>query len=657
MDEAGGIVHSQGCLANPDLECFLKVPFEETDMAIFISDSRGRCLDLNPRALSLTGHCRQELIGKDLLDLYQADDQGPSIYRGYLQQGKTLVAKGRLLRKDGGWLPVELRILKLSDGHFLETAFDITEQKAAEQERKNLQTQLAVAMEMAHLGHWEYDVKNDTFTFNDQFYRIFRTSVEKVGGYTMSAGEYAYRFIHPDDRHIVEQEVRLASEATDPGFSRKIEHRIVYDDGTTGYISVHYFIEKDETGRIVKTYGINQDITDRKLAEEERRNLEHQVRQAQKMESIGLMAGGVAHDFNNLLTPILGYSDILSHDLAEGDERLEKLSHIRKAAIRAKEVAQQLLAFSRKRLLELRAVDLGDIIRKFRNMLRRTIRENIEINIKIAPDLWLVKADPGQIEQVLLNMSINAQDAMPEGGRLVIEADNINIDQSYASRHRDIQAGPYVVLSVSDTGIGMDQAAIKQIFEPFYTTKELGRGTGFGLSTAYGIIKQQNGSIVVSSGKDQGSTFNIFFPKADPKEDQKIEESLHLPGHIPKGCETVLVVEDDDMVRSLACDMLIVLGYKVLAAEDPECCLDLVHKHSGDIHLLLADIIMPKMNGKELYARLNRLHPDLKVIFMTGYASNIIGNENIIHHDTNFIKKPFSLHELSEVIRQTLDSE
>lgn len=767
------------------MERFYKTAFEETDAAIFISNPNGQCLAANPRALSLTGYAERELIGKEILDLFQTSDQVPPIHRDSLPKGKTLTAEGRLRCKDGGLLWVELRIRKLPDGNFLETARDIAEQKQAnealrkneelfriafdhaptgmsivapdgvtylavnpllcemfgytreeflgktihlvthpddealsnewirkklndepcepvlekryihrdghivwglvrahwiknddgshrmaiahiqditewkeaEEERKSLQVQLAAAMELAHLGHWEYDVESDTFSFNDHFYKIFRTSAESVGGYTMSWAEYASRFIPLDDRHLVEQEIRKAVETSDPNFSRRLEHRILYEDGTTGYISVDYYIEKDEQGRTIKTYGINQDITDRKQAEEERRKLEDQVRQAQKMESIGLLAGGVAHDFNNLLTPIFGYADILSLGLADGDRRQRQLRQIREAAERAKEVVHRLLAFSRKQLLELKTVDLGDIIRKFENVLRRTIRENIEIKVKISPDLCLVRADSGQIEQVLLNLSINAQDAMPEGGHLVIETKSIHIDQSYTSSCRDIRPGLYGVLSVRDTGVGIDGEVIKHIFEPFYTTKELGRGTGLGLSTVYGIVKQHDGSISASSEKGHGSTFEVFLPRVDQKEGERVEEDLHQPDDIAHGHETILVAEDNEMVRSLTRNILNELGYKVLVAEDPERCIDLVKKYNDVIHLLLTDIIMPKMNGRQLYDVLNNLQPNLKVIFMSGYASDLIGHQNMIDQDTSFIQKPFSLHKLSEIIRRTLDSE
>jgi PAS domain S-box-containing protein len=769
---------------NADIAQCYKSAFEETDSAIFISSPEGKCITANPWASTLTGYCKQELVGKELLDLFQQNEDTPTIDRASLCKGKTIRTEGRLLCKDNSLVWIELRIRKLSNGNYLDTARDITEQKLAdetlrkneelfriafdhaptgmsiiapdgvtylavnpllcemfgytreeflgetihlvthpddealsdewirkkindepcdpylekryihrdghivwglvsahwiknddgshrmaiahvqditerkkaEEDRKRLQTRLAAAMELAHLGHWEYDVESDTFTFNDQFYRIFGTTAERIGGYTLSSEQYASRFLHPDDKAIVEQEIQRLREASSSDVNRKNEHRILYENGTTGYISVQSFIERDEQGRPIRSYGINQDITERKRAEQERSKLEDQVRQAQKMESIGLLAGGVAHDFNNLLTPIIGYTDIMCYELADGDRRKKQLQQIREAAERAKAVVQRLLAFSRKQLLELKTVDLGDVIRRFENVLRRTIRENIEITVKIHPDLYLVKADPGQIEQVLLNLSVNAQDAMPEGGCLVIEAKNIDLKHLHTTRYRTIEPGPYTVLSVSDTGIGIEDNVIEHIFEPFYTTKDIEKGTGLGLSTVYGIVKQHDGLILASSELRVGTTFEVFLPKTSLKEEERIEDDPHPPDEITHGRETILVAEDNAMVRSLTCDMLKELGYTVLEAESPERCIDLAKEHQGDIHLLLTDIIMPKMNGKELYDTLNTQQPNLRVVFMSGYASNFIGDQNIIDRRTNFIQKPFSLHRLSNIIRRTLDS-
>lgn len=632
-----------------DLERYYRIAFEETDAAIIISDFRGQCIVANPSSLSLTGYSKEELVGMDVLDLFQVNDRVPSIERDSLPPGKSMVAEGRLRRKGGDFQWVELRIRKLPDGSFLETIHNITERKLADETLRKNEELFRIAFEHAPTGMSIVGPDGVTYlAVNPLLCEMFGYAKEEFLGKTI------HLVTHPDDEALSDEWIlkKFNNEPCEP----YLEKRYIHKDGhiVWGLVSAHWIRNDDGSHRMAIAH--IQDITDRKQAEEERRKLEGQVRQAQKMESIGLLAGGVAHDFNNLLTPILGYADILSLGLEEADERKMQLRQISLAAERAREVVQRLLAFSRKQVLELKTADLGDIIRKFETMLRRTIRENIEIHVKISPDLCPVKADPGQIEQVLLNLSINAQDAMPAGGHLLIEADNIHLDPDSPLRSRDIQPGDHVMISVRDSGEGMDEEVIKHIFEPFYTTKELGRGTGLGLSTAYGIIKQHNGTITASSVTGSGSTFRIFLPQVVLEGGEMPEEDF-LPDAIAPGNETILVAEDNEMVMSLACDMLTQMGYTVLAAGNPERCIDLAKQHDGVIHLLLTDFIMPRMNGKELYDVLKKQQPSLKVIFMSGYASDLIGNQDFINRENSFIQKPFSLQKLSEIIRRTLDSE
>jgi signal transduction histidine kinase/CheY-like chemotaxis protein/HAMP domain-containing protein len=432
------------------------------------------------------------------------------------------------------------------------------------------------------------------------------------------------------------------------GALRSFEETIISSDGSELVVSMSLYPDHDEHNTLVGFDGYFIDITDKK-------KLEDRLSQSQKMESVGLLAGGVAHDFNNLLTPILGYTDLLLATIPAKDTQASSLHQIKLAAERARDLTRQLLAFSRKQLLELKTANLGIIIHSFENMLRRTILENIVIEVKIAPDLGQVLADTGQIEQVLLNLAINAQDAMPNGGTLTIEAKNFELDESYTSRHAEVSPGQYVMLSVSDTGTGMDEEVRSHIFEPFFTTKELGRGTGLGLSTVYGIIKQHGGSVSVYSELGHGSVFTVFLPLV-ATQNVAIAPQPPLPEAVAHGVEIVLVVEDNEMVRKLANDMLTSLGYQVLSAEDPDQCIELVKTLRGPLHLLLTDVVMPKMNGVDLFNNLHLLRPDMKVLFMSGYASHIIGQHGVLDEGMHFIQKPFTLHALSQKIRQVLDT-
>lgn len=432
------------------------------------------------------------------------------------------------------------------------------------------------------------------------------------------------------------------------GQFRNHEQKIVSEHGNELIVTMSVYADFDESGVLIGFDGYFVDISDKK-------RLEERLIQAQKIESVGLLAGGVAHDFNNLLTPIMGYVDLLLMKLTSADPQYNALQQIRQASIRARDLTRQLLAFSRKQILELQITNLNDIIHRFENILRRTIRENILIEIKMSRELGMVRADAGQIDQVLLNLSINAQDAMQDGGTLTIETQNIELDETYTTKHPEIQPGPYVMLSVTDTGIGMNEETRRHIFEPFFTTKELGRGTGLGLSTVYGIVKQHGGSITVYSEKHHGTIFKIFIPRIVEKEGTAELRTPAAGEALAQGAETVLVVEDNDIVRNLTSDMLKNLGYRVLRAECPDSCLAIVQNHHGPIQLLLTDVVMPGMNGVELFNVLHQMRPEMKVLFMSGYASAVIAKHGL-EGGLNFIQKPFSMQLFSQKIRQTLDS-
>jgi len=389
---------------------------------------------------------------------------------------------------------------------------------------------------------------------------------------------------------------------------------------------------------------------------EELERTQDQLVQAQKMEAIGRLAGGVAHDFNNLLTAIIGYSEFLLASFDHGDPRRKDVEEIKKAADQAAALTRQLLAFSRKQVLQLQVLDLNAIISNMEKMLRRLIGEDIELVTVLDPALGRVKADPGQIEQVLMNLAVNARDAMPQGGKLTIETMNAYLDEDYARRHVDVQPGPYVMLAVSDTGVGMDAGTQAHLFEPFFTTKQVGQGTGLGLSTVYGIVKQSNGHIWVYSEPGHGTTFKIYLPMVEEVV-ELAEERTPVAAISQTGVEAVLLVEDNDDVRDLARRVLLQHGYSVLEARDGEEALLICERHEGPVHLLVTDVVMPGgLSGRQLAERLAALYPGMKVLYMSGYTDNAIVHHGVLGPGMAFLQKPFSPDVLVCKVREVLDT-
>ena len=372
------------------------------------------------------------------------------------------------------------------------------------------------------------------------------------------------------------------------------------------------------------------------------------------MEAIGTLAGGVAHDFNNLLTTIIGNAHLMLTDVDKDTPLREDIEEIKEAGDRAASLTRQLLAFSRKQIIEPIVLDFNDLLAGIEKMLSRLIGEEIEVLTIPGPALWLVEADPGQIEQTLMNLAINARDAMPEGGKLTIETINVDLDENYFSEHGiEAQPGSYVVISVSDTGSGMDKETKEHIFEPFYTTKEIGKGTGLGLSTVFGIVKQNNGFIWVYSEPGHGTTFKIYLPRA--KGDVASEKKEQHPMAKFDGSETVLIVEDDGSLRKFAQKVLKQKGYKVLEAENGEDALRVSEEHEGSIHLMITDVVMPMMSGKETAERMQPLYLQMKVIYMSGYTTDVIVHQGVLASGLNFLEKPFTPEELALKVRKVLD--
>ena len=466
-------------------------------------------------------------------------------------------------------------------------------------------------------------------------------------GYTVQeilANKFSvFSLLHPDDRARALREWQARVARGEESF--RLEFRFLTKDGQTRWMNANIMVMRKPDGSVDHYWGVLTDIT-------EHRRLEEQFLQAQKMEAVGRLAGGVAHDFNNLLTVIGLHSQWALRDLKPDDPLRESLEQIRKAGERAAALTRQLLVFSRRQVLEMRVLDLNEVLMGLSKMLPRLIGEDIAVKMSLAPGLWRVKADSGQIEQVVVNLAVNARDAMPTGGTLIIETSNVALDETYAREHAGVAVGDYVLLSVSDTGTGMSEEVKAHLFEPFFTTKEPGKGTGLGLATVYSIVKQHQGHIWVYSELGQGTTFRIYLPRA--KEEVEIREAVSEVTPTPRGGETVLVVEDNLAVREIAARVLRELGYTVLEAASGAEALQ-VARAQGKLDLLLTDVIMPGISGSALAKQLVALWPGLKVLFISGYTDDLIASQGILEEGMALLQKPFSPEALARKVREVLD--
>ncbi|MCK4619914.1 MAG: response regulator, partial [Desulfobacterales bacterium] len=488
------------------------------------------------------------------------------------------------------------RLIKQLEKKMLDLEKEITEHKRAEEALRESEKKYRRIFENIQDVYYESSL--------DGIILEISPSIENVSQYKRKEliGRSLYDiYTNPEERD------EFVKFILDKGKVNDFKISLTDKDGSQHPCSVTALLVKDEQGNPIKFIGSMHDISERKQAEEERKKLEAQLRQAQKMEAVGTLAGGVAHDFNNLLTVIIGNAQLALMDVVKDESLRKKIEEIEKSGDKAASLTRQLLAFSRKQVIKPEVLDFNELLTGIEKMLARLIGEDVELLMIPEPALWQVEVDPGQMEQVIMNLAINARDAMPRGGKLTIETANMDLDESYFYEHGiKNEPGPYVILAVSDTGSGMDKETQKHIFEPFFTTKEVGKGTGLGLSTVYGIVKQNNGFVWVYSEPGQGSTFKVYLPKAEGDADS--EEKQRLPVIELGGSETVLIVEDDDGLRKFAQNALQQHGYRVLDAENGEDALKVGKAHEGPIHLMITDVVMPRMGGKEAAERLQSLY-------------------------------------------------
>jgi len=511
------------------------------------------------------------------------------------------------------------------------------EQEVADRRRAEERTQLALTA--AQMGVWELDLVDDRLEWSDALGALFGLS---PGQAPTTYDEFA-ALIHPDDRVAAREGIeRAIAEGSD----LVNEFRTIWPDGTTHWIAGRARLVSGEGGSPTRMIGVSMNIGERK-------SLEEQLLQPHKMEAVGQLAGGVAHDFNNLLTVIHGHAHLLSRTLTPDDQRRTDVDEIVKAADHAAALTRQLLAFSRKQVLQPELLEVNGLVISTSKMLRRLIGEDIELVTTLTLAPAAVHADAGQLEQILMNLAVNARDAMPHGGRLSIETGIVLLDSASAMQHGAVRPGHYVLLTVTDNGIGMDEQAKHRIFEPFFTTKERGRGTGLGLATVYGIVKQSGGHICVDSEVGHGAKFKVYLPRAE--RGAILEHLMEDANASPTGSESLLLVEDEHGVRSLSRVFLERAGYRVIDASDPQQAEDLFRRHADRIDLLVTDVIMPGSSGPSLFARLSAERPSLRVLYMSGYTDNALVQDARLPSDILFLQKPFSAGGLLCKVREALD--
>lgn len=623
---------------------------EHSPDAIITADSKGNIILANNSAIGIFGYSKDELIGKPVTILMPESCRQEHLagFERFLKTGKprligkTYETMGK--RRDGTEFPVELSLSSWQvkgERFFTAIIRDITERKKAEERLTESESRFRSVIDsapnpvMIHCDDGSIVYVNRRFT--------------EITGYTLADVNTFSRFTKraladPEYRDKVMERYREIFNADSPVIHGE-DIKITCSDGSMrlwNMQSAPIGIWNDRKAVLC----VARDVT-------EHRRLEEQLRQAQKMEVIGRFTGGIAHDFNNYLTAITGFSQLALLQIGDHPVK-ESLENILKAAEKASGLTRQLLAFGRRQILRPEVVNLNDIITDMTKMIRRIIGEDIELRQSLDPMLWNVKVDVGQLEQVIMNLVSNARDAMPEGGVLTIQTANAFLDEEYAARHASVIPGEYVMIAIEDTGIGMTEEVKSRIFEPFFTTKEIGKGTGLGLATVYGIVKQSNGNIWVYSEPNEGTTFKIYLPRA--QEEKTVRATVDKIEGLPRGKEGILVVEDNKEVREFIVRVLKELGYNTHEASDGVEAVEILKTKGNEINLVLTDVMMPNMRGDRLAEKIKEDYPEIKVLFMSGYADNIITNRGILKNGINYLQKPLTAMALAQTVRRVLDS-
>jgi PAS domain S-box-containing protein len=590
-------------------------------------------LEVNEAAIAHYGYSRDEFLRMRISDIRPADDVA-RLAEDVANAPAGLQSSGewKHILRDGRIIDVEVvsHTLEFADRPArLVAVHDITERKRTEEALRQAEQKYRHIFEEAIVGIFQSTPQGRFTSANASMARMlgYDSPEDLIASITDIQQQLYVDAARRDEfKRLLEEQ----------GERKGLQLEVYRKDRSRMWLSMNVRAVR-EAGMVVRYEGTFEDISERKL-------LEEQFRQAQKMEAVGRLAGGVAHDFNNALGVITGYSDLLQMRLPPDDQLRKYAQEIAKAGHRAASLTRQLLAFSRKQVIQPVVLDLNAVVNDMGKMLQRLIGEDINIKFSRSGDLASIKADPGQVEQVLMNLAVNARDAMPQGGKVFIETANAELDHSYTRQHAYVKPGRYVSLSFSDTGCGMDKETQAHIFEPFFTTKEAGKGTGLGLSTVYGIVKQNGGYVWVYSEPGKGTTFKIYFPRSD--EAQKAADAAETSPAMSSGSETVLLVEDEEPLRQLARTCLETGGYTVLCAPDAKSAIEVARLHPDAIHLLLTDVIMPGLSGHDLAKIMSALRPDIKILYMSGYTNDLIAQYGVLDSETLLLEKPFTLYSL-----------
>jgi two-component system cell cycle sensor histidine kinase/response regulator CckA len=618
--------------------------FERNLAGVYRITLDGRILDLNEAGARMFGYASpEEAKEHPLWEISSSPQELQDLILRVFQMKTLTNVEVKLRKRDGRpvWVLFNASLIESEHGPaptIEGTLIDITDRKDAEEALRRNEKRFRELIENS----------SDAISLIDERGRVLFSShaVSPILGYDVEErlGRDVFELMHPEDMATTKSAFQKLLDRPDQTVNIQVRYR--HKDGSWRWLEAlgKNLLQEPSVRALVVNY---RDITERK-------SLQEQFYQSQKMEAVGRLAGGVAHDFNNLLTAIIGYSDIALEQLPLQSETRHAIQEIKKSGERAALLTRQLLAFSRQQVLSPQLLDLNQVVLEVSHLLRRLIGEDIELVTVPRLPLGRVKADPTQLEQVLMNLAVNARDAMPQGGRLTIEVSNTQVEDNLLSETVKVRPGPYILLTVSDTGCGMDAETRARAFDPFFTTKEKGKGTGLGLATVYGIVKQSGGYIWVYSEAGQGTTFKIYLPQVDAvPEPARPPEALSTPRH---GTETVLLVEDNPSVRQLTTKLLKAKGYRVLEANNGNEALHLAEQHSGMVDLLLTDLVMPHLNGRELAKQLTSRHPEIRVLFMSGYSGAPPGDATSLDPYTAFIQKPFNADQLARRVREVLDN-